>query len=121
MGKIFGTLEKENREVALSDNKKLDCEINVGSAKDIEEFVKVWVGKDDKSFKSEINVYCKKRGFELFADTRDDRVIVNSLINALKDWLEEVDYEEMFGVLEELKGLEATLSTYLEDISRVEE
>lgn len=46
---------------------------------------------------------------------------VKKLIDDLKDWLEDCDYKDMFQILEELKDLEATLSTYLEDITRMEE
>lgn len=121
MSSIYGILERESRTVTLGDDEKLDCSINVGSVKDSEEFVKVWVGKDKAGFNAEMNIYCNKRGLELFASTEDDSVIVKSMVLELKDWLEECDYEDMFGLLEELKELEATLSSYLEDISRVEE
>ena len=120
MSNIYADLDNEKRKVSLGSNNDLDYSAYTGSVDISKRFVKVWVGKNEGvGFKSEMNVYCNKRGFELFADTEDDRVIVNSLIYALKEWMEEVDYEEIIGVLEELKGLKATLCSYLEDISRV--
>lgn len=120
MTNIFGTLIKESREVVLGDNEKLDCEIKVGSVKDSNGFVDVIVTKDEKDFKATVRVHGETE-FMLCTEKYDDIVLVKSMVGELKSWLIDADYDDMFRILEELEGLEATLSTYLEDIYRVEE
>lgn len=120
MANIYGRLEREDRSVTLGDNNKLDCSINVGSARDIEGFMDVVVTKDDKDFKATLGLHGNKE-FMLCVDKEDDLVLVKSMVGELKDWLISCDYEDIFGLLEELKGLEVTLSTYLEDIYRAQE
>ncbi|MCK4329803.1 hypothetical protein KAX02_08165 [candidate division WOR-3 bacterium] len=120
MSNIYGILERESRTVTLGDSNKLECGILVGSANKSEEFVDVVVTKNEKDFEATIRVHGQKE-FMLCAEKYDDIVMVKSMVLELKDWLEEVDYEEIFGVLEELEGLKATLSSYLEDIYRIEE
>jgi len=120
MTKIYGRLEKESREVGLGDDSKLDCEIRVGSAEDSKGFVDAVVTKGEKDFKTTIRVH-GDREVMLHAEKNNDSVIVKSLIRELKDWLIDCEYEDMFWLLEELKGLEATLDAYLEDLYRIED
>ena len=120
MSRIQGYLVKESRGITLGDDDKLDCSVSVGSKSDSNEFVDVIVTKDDKDYKATLRVHGDKE-FMLCADKEDDSVIIKSMVGELKDWLISCDYEDIFGLLEELKGLEATLSTYLEDIYRAQE
>ena len=121
MSNIYGILERESRTVTLGDSNKLECGILVGSANKSEEFVDVVVTKNEKDFKATIKVHGKEVAFMLCAEKNDDIAIVKSMVVELKNWLISCDYNEMFIVLEDLKELEATLSTYLEDIHRMEE
>ena len=49
------------------------------------------------------------------------KINIKSMIEDLNSWLVDADYDDIFGLLEELKELKATLCAYLEDISRMEE
>ena len=120
MSRIYGKLEKENGIGALGDDDKVDCEISVGSAKDSLNFVAVIVTRDKEDFKATIKVHGETE-FMLCAEMDNDKVLAKSMIEELNSWLEDCDYEEMFQVLDKLKGLKATLCAYLEDISRMEE
>ena len=126
MSRIYGKLERENGVGGLGDDDKLDCEITVGSAKIPLEFVDVIVTNEligtkfDKVFKATIKLH-GETDFMLCAEKDDDDAIVKSMVRELKSWLEDCDYEDMFQVLDELKGLKATLCAYIEDISRMEE
>lgn len=120
MSNIYGILEKESRKVELGDGEKLDCSILVGSVKDPLEFVDVVVTKGNKDFKMTIRVHGESE-FMLCAEKKDDTVLVKSMAEELMDWLIGCEYKDMFLVLKELKELEATLSSYLEDLYRIQE
>ncbi len=120
MSNIYGILKKEGREVGLGDGEKLDCSILVGSVSAPLEFVDVVVTKGNKDFKVTMRVHGEKEVM-LCAEKNDDIVLVKSMVEELEGWLEEVDYKDIFRILEELKELEETLSIYLEDIYRISE
>lgn len=120
MSRIYGNLMGEHRDVGIGDDEKVDCEFKVGSDKVPLEFVDVIVTRDKNDYKATMKVH-GETDFMLCAEKYDDTFIVKSMVNELKIWLEDSDYEEFFGLLEELKGLKATLCAYLEDIARMEE